>query len=292
MKKKISAAKTVADEMRFISPHAKPEKFKNLPSEDGKQRNKCGIFYEYFHDRDTVLTASFGTNNRTSPHFHRCIEILYILDGKMQCKVEDEEFVASADDIVFVHNYSVHTFQPQEDYHKYYLVIPMNYADDAEKFFKTNTIPAHLTDKKFNRELRTIFEKLYSFRDSLPPLSKKGYVNVIFGFLIAHYPTLEFVKKENIKLIVDILAYIDEHYTEKITLDSISQAFGYNKYYFSKLFNRYVGEMLNNYVNIVRLQHFNLLSKTDEKTTVSERAFSCGFDSLTTFYRYYNKMFR
>ena len=292
MKKTTSVPETVLDEVRFASPHAEPQTFENVLVKRRKSRGDRGITYEYFHDRDTSLTASYGVNSVPQAHFHRCIEILYIFDGEMRCEVEDETFVAGADDIVFVHNYAVHAFEPVVNYRKYFLVVPMNYADDVEKFFKSNTLPAHLTDKKFNRKLRRIFTKLYTRRDELPPLVKKGYVNVIFGFLISHYPTLEFAKKEGIELIVDILAYIDAHHAEKITLDSISQAFGYNKYYFSKLFNRYVGESLNNYVNIVRLQHFATMSKEDERTTVSERAFACGFDSLTTFYRYYNKMYK
>lgn len=290
MKKTTSVPDTVLDEVRFASPHAEPQAFNTPSDERRKKRGEHGITYEYFHDRDTSLTAAFGVNNTPLPHFHRSIEILYIIDGKMRCEVEDETFVAEADDIVFVHNYAVHSFEPVGSYRKYFLVVPMNYADDVEKFFKSNTLPAHLTDKTFNRKLRRVFAKLYTHTDDLPPLVKKGYVNVIFGFLISHYPTLEFVKKEGIEIIVDILAYIDAHHAEKITLDSISQAFGYNKYYFSKLFNRYVGETLNNYVNIVRLQHFAAISKDDEKTTVSERAFACGFESLTTFYRYYNRM--
>ncbi len=289
MKKTPSKTNSVLSEGKFATTHTDPETF--APPVAKRNRNERGTTYEYNHDRDSSLTAEFGENNNPAPHFHRCIEILYILDGKMSCEVEDEEFVACADDIVFAHNYAVHSFAPIGNYRKYFLVVPMNYADDTEKFFKTNTLPSHMTDRAFNRRLRGIFAKLYHMRDSLPSLVKKGYVNIIFGYLISHYPTLEFVKKEGIELIVDILAYIDEHHAEKITLDSISESFGYNKYYFSKLFNRYVGETLNNYVNIVRLQYFAATGKEDERATVAERAFACGFESLTTFYRYYNKMY-
>lgn len=291
MKKQTHNPNNVFDEVSFDSRHANPKIFSQAAAKRTKSRDERGIIYEYFHDRDTGLTASLATNNNVLQHFHRCLEILYVLDGEMFCEVEDESFVAGADDIVFVHNYAVHNFSPVANYRKYFLVVPMNYADDVEKFFKTNSLPAHLTDKKFNRNLRGIFTKLYKQKDSLPTLVKKGFLNVIFGYLISHYPTREFVKKEGIELIVDILGYIDEHHTEKITLDSISESFGYNKYYFSKLFNRYVGETLNNYVNIVRLQYFSAMSKEDERTTVAERAFACGFESLTTFYRYYNKMY-
>lgn len=101
MKKTTSVPETVLDEVRFASPHAEPQTFENALVKRRKSRGDRGITYEYFHDRDTSLTASYGVNSVPQAHFHRCIEILYIFDGEMRCEVEDETFVAGADDIVF-----------------------------------------------------------------------------------------------------------------------------------------------------------------------------------------------
>lgn len=270
----------------FASSHPEPKAY----SKSKRNASNRAVTYEYYHDKDDGLSTLRGLGYPVYAHFHRCIEILYVTKGGMLCEVEDERFTAEADDIVFMHSYAVHSFEPAPDYEKYGLVIPMNYADDAEKFFKSSSLPALLSNKKLNAILLPIFKKLYDENDELPQLVKKGYLNIILGYLISGYPAVPYVKKEGIELIVDILSYIDAHHAEKITLASISQSFGYNKYYFSKLFNRYVGESLNAYVNVVRLQHFNALGKEYEHASVAERAFACGFDSLTTFYRYYNRM--
>ena len=70
-----------------------------------------------------------------------------------------------------------------------------------------------------------------------------------------HYQTLPASATPKISTIMEALNYIDEHYAEPLSLDSISSVFGYNKYYFSRLFNTYIGENLNNYINMVRIRN-------------------------------------
>lgn len=249
------------------------------------------IYYEYNHDRDPNFSIHRGHNNNAGKHFHKSIEILYLLSGEMQTTVGDKTFVAEKDDIIFVHNYYVHAFAPKKNYKKYYIILPANYCNDVDKILRNSTLPAHLNDKAFNRSLLPIIHKLFKEYDDLPALVKKGYLDVVIGHLFHHYSSLPIENNGNIEFMVDVLHYIDEHYAENITLDSISGDFGYNKYYFSRLFNSYIGENLNNYINIIRLQHFMQHSKDIENVSISKLALECGFDSLTTFYRYFKKIY-
>ncbi len=250
------------------------------------------IVYEYYHDKDTNLSIQRGVNTLCRAHFHRSIEILYVFEGKMSAEVGENTFTADTDNIVFVHNYYRHAFTPVTPYKKIFLIIPSNYGNDFDAVFQHCSLPGLLDDKEFNRKnLRPIFKKMYEERETMPPLVKKGYLNVILGNMFGHYPTVPVEKNGNIDFLVSVLNYIDVNYANPITLDSLAATFGYNKYYFSRLFNKYIGENITNYINIVRLQHFMNKSKDEEPPSISELAFSCGFDSLTTFYRYFNKIY-
>ena len=250
------------------------------------------ISYEYFHDKDTELAISQGLGHRCRSHFHRSIEVLYIMEGAIRTEINGKEYLAEPDDIIFVHGYYTHAFEPEPTYRKIYFVIPSNYGNDFDAIFQRYSLPPVLDDKDFNREnLRGIFQKMYDERETMPSLVKKGYLNVALGSIIDRYPLLPLEKNESVDMFVGVLNYIDNNCASPITLDALSETFGYNKYYFSRLFKKYIGENLNNYVNIVRLQHFMSAAKKEENTTISELAFSCGFDSLTTFYRYFNKVY-
>ena len=249
-------------------------------------------YYEYFHDKSDDLRISYGINTNCGLHFHRSLELLYLLSGEMKCTVGKDDFTAEADDIIFVHNYYHHCFSPVADYEKIFLIVPHNYESDFNPMLSQSSLPSLMSDKEFNRKfLRPILETMYEGRKKTGSLVKKGYLNVVMGSLLDHYPKVKLEQNSSMNFLVSVLAYIDENYAKPLTLDMIAHEFGYNKYYFSRLFNTYIGENLNNYINLVRLRNFVSLSKSKDKRSITELAYECGFDSLTTFYRYFNKIY-
>ena len=249
------------------------------------------IYYEYLRDKDANMHIALGKSSKSKPHFHKSLEVLYLVSGLMNCKVGDEEFIAGPDEIVFVHNYYVHSFYPFEEYEKIFFIVPSDYGNDLNKTLQKTTLPSRLSDAEFNRTLLPLIKKMYKERDTMSHLVRKGYLNVIVGALFEHYPSKAVKNSSSVEFVVDILCYIDEHYSEPITLDILANHFGYNKYYFSRVFNRYVKENISNYINIVRLQHFMRLASEIETVYIAKLATECGFESLTTFYRYFNKVY-
>ena len=71
----------------------------------------------------------------------------------------------------------------------------------------------------------------------------------------------------------------------------LSSVFGYNKYYFSRLFNSYIGESLNGYINAVRVRNLISEARRTENPNLSDLVFANGFDSMTTFYRNFAKYY-
>lgn len=246
--------------------------------------------YEGQHDRADTVKFFQGYNSDTPPHFHRCIEILYVLDGGVRCKVNGEERVCGEDDVIFVRKCAVHELMPSPRYTDHVLIIGQRYSDDFTNIFRSETLPSFLCDKSFNRSLLPHFQTLADHPDA-PELVKKGYIDIIVGSMLAHYPCVPDQTAPNIGTIVAALNYIDEHYREPITLEKISGDFGYNKYYFSRLFNLYIGESLNAYINAIRIQNLVGEAKKTENPNLSELVFSNGFDSMATFYRTFSKYY-
>ena len=94
------------------------------------------------------------------------------------------------------------------------------------------------------------------------------------------------------ELVADVLGYIEQNYKENVTLPSIAQRFGYNRFYFSKLFNAAIGESLCSYVNSVRVRKFIELYKTEKNANILSAAFSVGFDSMPSFYRAFKNVYK
>ena len=191
----------------------------------------------------------------------------------------------------FVHNYYVHSFYPKSDYKKYVMIVSADYATDIDKILSASSLPSHLKDAEFNREKILPLLKKLSLEDNMPQLVKKGYLNVVMGLLFDYYPTVPIKTSSNIESIVAVLEYIDTHFAKALSLESIAAEFGYNKYYFSRFFNRYIGENLTNYINIVRINNFMNLSKKYKSPQISKLAAECGFESMPTFYRSFKKLY-
>lgn len=255
---------------------------------------KQSYFYEPDHDRADVVEF-FSGYGHTLPHFHRCIEIIYITKGAMRCEIDGKKFLAEKDDIVFSRKCAVHELIPAPDYKNHVLIIGQSYSDDFSSIFQKRTLPAHLCDRAFNKGLLHCFVSLGKAvnGEDFPgaELVKKGYIDVIIGSLLGHYERVPTDSTPALGTVVKVLNYIDEHFREPISLDTLSSAFGYNKYYFSRLFNRYIGETLNSYVNMVRVRSLVAQAQREESPRLASLVFDCGFDSMTTFYRSFSRYY-
>ena len=244
------------------------------------------LVYQGEHDTFKHLIAwrdQTINNGYTSPHFHRCVEIIYFLKGSAEVTIDGDSFNASCNDIMFAKRCATHELQ-YDNAETVLLVIPPKYSNDFEYIFQKTTIPSHLNDKEFNNSLKSYFLHL-SNKTETSDMVIKGYVNVIIGKLFEHYPNKNIENTANVDLIINVLNYVDKHYRENLNLDIISNNFGYNKYYFSRLFNDTIGENLNSYINGVRLRNLFLEARKIEKPNFSELILDYGFESFSTFYR-------
>ena len=83
----------------------------------------------------------------------------------------------------------------------------------------------------------------------------------------------------------EILAWLDEHYTEPVTLASLADHFFLSKGYLNTLFKKATGTTVKDYVRTRRLNHVRMLLSAGIPAT--QAAARAGFGDYTTFYRTY-----
>lgn len=89
------------------------------------------------------------------------------------------------------------------------------------------------------------------------------------------------------RLVLLAKEYLDEHYTERITLDDLAERFFINKFYLSKIFKETYGTTVNNYLISKRITRAKqLLRFTD--MTVDEVGAAVGMGDAN----YFSRMFR
>lgn len=94
-------------------------------------------------------------------------------------------------------------------------------------------------------------------------------------------------EKQSYQRLIQAIKYIDTHFKENITLDSIAQKVGYSRCYFSSIFKKCMGMSIWDYICIKRIEEALTQIKTTDKN-ISDIALDCGFNTAVNF----NKLFK
>ena len=93
-------------------------------------------------------------------------------------------------------------------------------------------------------------------------------------------------KKQSLQ---NIKKYLEEHYTEKICLDDLSEKFYINKFYLTRVFKEQFGITLLSYLDLVRITHAKQLLRFSQ-LTVEEVGREIGIDEAAYFNRVFKKI--
>ena len=97
-------------------------------------------------------------------------------------------------------------------------------------------------------------------------------------------------KSKKYRALVRVTNYIDEHYTEGISLDEVAGQTGISRYYVSHLFKELMNTTFVGYVNELRLNRAAMLLVTTDKPIIEIASIS-GFNNLSNFNRAFKMHF-
>ena len=93
-------------------------------------------------------------------------------------------------------------------------------------------------------------------------------------------------KKMDISL---VKSFLDEHYKEKLSLESVASHFFIDKHYLARLFKEQYGMTLVTYLQQVRITHAKRMLRFTDKS-IEEIGLECGIGDLNYFSRVFKKL--
>ena len=101
--------------------------------------------------------------------------------------------------------------------------------------------------------------------DIISAIEKSRYLHEITGLFKEKFEAImSAIGASNRDSVLDeILHYIDHNYASNITLEDISQLFGYNRSYLGKIFSKKMGQNFNSYIDQIRIEKSKELLLTD-----------------------------
>jgi len=114
---------------------------------------------------------------------------------------------------------------------------------------------------------------------------------VIFAEQVAALSNQLIVERENAEppAIARAKAFINENYTEDLSLEQVAKSANMSSFYFCKMFKKFTGVNFTEYVSRIRIEKArNLLLNPNLR--ISEIAYEVGFQSLTHFNRVFKRV--
>jgi|LSQX01.3.fsa_nt_gb xylan 1,4-beta-xylosidase len=259
--------------------------------------NDFYIFQDVSFEDEVPVKYYLSSIEDTWAHWHKEIEIIFLLSGELQITVDDTKHELKADDIILINSNQIHSIKGNNDLTYVLHIIPevisRIHGSDELHHFNLNTIGVSLERKSFD-SIKYILAKIgieLTKRKEGYQFFLWSYVYELLGHIFRQCP-YEVVKNgsksEDLVKISSIINYITDNHTKSLSISNIAEALNMSDLTLSKFFKEKTGLSILFYIQIVRIDHAKLLLKSD--ASIIDIAQECGFYSLPTFYRAFKKV--
>ncbi len=243
-------------------------------------------------------------------HWHSEIEIIVIKKGCGIVTVDLKKQKVTIGDIIFIRSGQLHSIeQDGSNYMEYEnilfkkeLLISGEY-DLCAKNFIIPLIEGNIPSATFFTSVLHYYNDVANCINEIDILCSEqpeGYQlllkSILFRLIyiiISHKETIEItsnIQTKSLEKLKYILKYVEEHYSEHITIEEMAKLTFYSKSHFMKFFKSHIGTGFIDYLNNYRLMMSEQMLKTSDLSVI-EIAQLNGFDNISYFNRIFKKKY-
>lgn len=248
--------------------------------------------YETERDNRKLPDCWRCRNDRCSPHFHSSLELAYVTQGTLVGALGGQRHTLHANSLMLCPSYSLHWYETPQASMSIVMTVPTDFIPSFAKVLEQSCFERVTAQLEPKNEIRHCLECLCKIA-RVPPVNKtllKGYVYTLMGLLVEELGICPIKSGGQTDFAREILLYMEAHYTEPLTPESVAASFGYSKSRFSHLFSQTLGYTFCGYLHLLRCRHAAMLM-VNRSTPVLEAAMSAGYDNIRTFYRNFKEVF-
>lgn len=198
-------------------------------------------------------------------HWHECIEILYMKDGRLETTIKNQTKILKKDDLILVNPRDLHSTRclNECDYILLQIPYPMlkNYIPEIDSIrFEIPPFPESAIVGSKICQMKEIILEMSALVKEKPVGFHLKFTSLLFEMLYLLYhnfqvpadPDTKEKNTRNLERLKPILEYVKKHYNEKILLNEISSYAGFTPEYFCRFFKRHMGITFVEYLNQYR----------------------------------------
>ncbi|WP_455620242.1 AraC family transcriptional regulator [Eisenbergiella sp.] len=255
-------------------------------------------------------TLRFWYNNQDAnftTHWHNAVELIVPLEEGYSVTVKSETYHLEPGDIFLIPPGELHSLAAPPSGARFIFLFELNFIGQLDDFSLTRsffTKPLHITyishASIYEKEISLIMETAayYWGNSSVKKLHIYSCLMEFFAnytdFCCKNVPIQSqniggSIPKQTSQKLNTILKYIEQHYSDKITLESAADMVNLSKFYFTRIFKQYTGKTFYDYLNILRI-HASEELLMDNSNSISYISKLCGYTSVSSFNRSFRKI--
>ena len=214
-----------------------------------------------------------------SDHIHSSIELFCLKAGTIRCAVAGKNYSLCAGQALLILPYETHSYSE-----------PQN-ADGVTVIFSTDFVPEFAAEIRSAQLSSPVFTPSPYLLEIDPKkdsrISQIGKLYLLCAEAVSQNGLCPCTSKNNL-LTRKILDYIDDHFTDEISLGDMAKELGYSYNYLSNFINKSFGCSFSDIVNDSRINRaiIALLNTDSSIAGISE---ACGFGTIRSFNRSFKK---
>lgn len=247
------------------------------------------------------ITTEKPSNNEYHLHSHNDYEFYMFFEGDSEYVVEEKVYSLSPGDIIIIKKHEMHRIYhlSSKKYHRLVLMLSPEFflQNDCEEFEKIFLSGEHESGNKINAA-RVKSSGLYdaimrfkkysnNFTDPYNTISKSILIEILY--LLNQVSSFENAETVNEK-IKELMYYINNNFTDKITLDTLCDKFFISKYYLCHIFKEATGLTVQQYIREKRL--VLAIALKNDGMPLTEAALQSGFENYSSFFRAFTRRYK
>lgn len=251
-----------------------------------------------------LFSGKYYMKSSNEPHAHDSAEIACVLSGEQKFAIEDQVFDVSAGDIIILNPGVVHQ-TIVTNVEEPALVFFAGFTDFCFKNMPPNSIMLpegmhmlhtrgqvrqdviglclNMVAERFTHQIGQYFMQKSYLIQLLMLIMRQVLAPLEHNQTSCHFETYH-----KSYVVNEIRTYLNEHYTEKISLDLIAKNMYLSSAYISKIFKEETGEAPINYLIKLRLEKAREQLENHTESSVKAISTSVGYDDVY----YFSKLFK
>lgn len=258
------------------------------------------VLYEHHLSikRDKLCPFKLGRAKATFPapsNWHENIEILLVTGGEGSMQYGRHNFPLATGDICVVNSGMLHRPIGNSGFDYCFLIIDESFCRENGLEICSVHFSEHLRDEKTKALFEDAAQAAEEYKKCQAPLFIARLRFSVLSLLIDLFerhaaPLLEKGTQSAVseRYIKKVMKYVNDRYTEHISLDTLASLCGVSKCHLAREFKKTTGQTVFAYINTLRCKKADLL--ISEGKSVTAAALDAGFENLSYFSRTYKKI--